>query len=174
MARGGGDPAALPYRPCVGVVLSNAAGLVFIAERIDVSGAWQMPQGGIDAGEQPEAAAFRELEEEIGVGRAQAALVAEYPEWLTYDLPEHLVGKVWKGQWRGQKQRWFLLRLNGTDSVIDLATAHPEFSAWRWVTPEVAIAEIVPFKRGIYQSVLSYFGPFLGSETLRNELSHND
>lgn len=160
---GGSDPAALPLRPCVGVVLANGAGQVFVAERIDTAGAWQMPQGGIDPGEDPQAAALRELEEEIGVGPDLVRVEAEHPDWLTYDLPDHLIGKVWKGRWRGQTQRWFLLRFHGQDTDITLDVAHPEFSAWRWVTPDAAIDAIVPFKRDIYTAVFSHFRQFLGS-----------
>jgi len=165
-ASGGGSigPAALPYRPCVGVVLANADGRVLIAERLDMPGAWQMPQGGIDPDESPREACYRELEEEIGVGPALADVTAEYPDWLTYDLPDDLVGKVWKGRWRGQKQRWFLLRFRGRDADILLETSHPEFSRWRWVQPDEAVSGIVPFKRDIYRAVLSYFGPFLGGQ----------
>lgn len=157
----GGDTAALPYRPCVGVVLANAAGRVFLAERLDTKGAWQMPQGGIDPGEDPKSAAFRELEEEIGVGPKMVALEAEHPDWLTYDLPDHLIGKVWKGKWRGQKQRWFLMRFHGSDADITLDVAHPEFSDWRWGSVAEATKAIVPFKRGIYEAVFSEFDRFL-------------
>lgn len=160
---GGGDPAALPYRPCVGVVLANPAGQIFLAERLDLPGAWQMPQGGIDPGEKAETAALRELEEEIGVGPDLVTVIAEHPDWLIYDLPDHLIGKVWKGRWRGQKQRWFLLRFIGRDDDIALDVAHPEFSDWKWASPDEAVAAIVPFKQPIYSQVLSYFGPFLGS-----------
>ena len=124
-----------------------------------------MPQGGIDAGEDPRSAALRELKEEIGVGADHVRIEAEHPDWLTYDLPEHLIGKVWKGRWRGQTQRWFLLRFKGTDADITLDVDHPEFSAWRWATPNEAIAAIVPFKRDIYESVFSRFGQFLGSSS---------
>lgn len=162
---GGADPAALPYRPCVGVVLANDAGQVFLAERLDTPGAWQMPQGGINVGEDPETAAQRELEEEIGVGANLVRTEAEHPDWLTYDLPDHLIGKVWNGRWRGQKQRWFLLRFQGEDSDITLDVDHPEFSAWRWASADEALAAIVPFKRDIYRRVLSHFGQFLGSSS---------
>lgn len=132
-----------------------------------------MPQGGIDEGEAPSAAALREVEEEIGVGPALVTEVAEHPDWLAYDLPDELVGKVWKGRWRGQTQRWFLMRFEGRDGDIDLATAHPEFSRWRWATVDEALADIVPFKRGIYENVLLHFGPFLGADLPGNELSLN-
>jgi len=172
-ASGGGvlNPATLPYRPCVGAVLANTDGKVFIAERLDIPGAWQMPQGGIDPGESPREAACRELEEEIGVGAGLVEIAAEYPDWLTYDLPDDLVGKVWKGRWRGQKQRWFLMAFHGDDADIDLDISHAEFSRWRWVSPEEAVSAIVPFKRDIYRAVLSYFGPFLARHTGGDRLS---
>ena len=160
---GGSDPAALPLRPCVGVVLANPTGQVFLAERIDTPGAWQMPQGGIDPGEDPRTAALRELEEEIGVGPGLVTVAADPPDRLEYELPDRLIGKVWKGRWRGQTQRWFLLRFRGAAADITLDVAHPEFSAWRWGSPEDAIKAIVPFKRDIYESVFSYFRQFLGS-----------
>lgn len=169
---GGDDPAALAYyRPCVGVVLTDGQGRVFSAERIDLPGAWQMPQGGIDQNESPVDAAFRELEEEIGVGSDDAELLAEHPRWLTYDYPAALVADVRNGRWRGQRQRWFLLRLTGAESSIRLDTDHPEFSRWRWAEPGEVISGIVAFKRDIYEEVLSYFGPNLGSGNEGNGLS---
>ncbi|MEL7105988.1 MAG: RNA pyrophosphohydrolase [Pseudomonadota bacterium] len=162
---GRGNPAALPLRPCVGVVLANARGEVFLAERIDTPGAWQMPQGGIDPGEDAQTAALRELEEEIGVPPRLVAVEAEHPDWLDYELPDHLIGKVWKGRWRGQTQRWFLVRFHGTDEDITLDVPHPEFSAWRWGSADEAIDAIVPFKRDIYETVLSHFRRFLGSSS---------
>jgi len=156
--------AKLPYRPCVGILLLNAAGKVFVGRRIDTAkegdNIWQMPQGGIDAGESPEQAALREMEEEIGTGKAE--IVAESRQWLHYDLPDHLVGKVWKGRYRGQKQRWFALRFLGQDSDIDLATEHPEFDAWRWVELEDVPGLVIPFKRDTYRAVVSEFRELLG------------
>ncbi len=150
------DPAALPYRPCVGLALFNGQGLVFAATRIDTPGdAWQMPQGGIDPGETPAAAALRELEEEIGTDKAE--IVAETADWLCYDLPEHLLGRVWKGRYRGQRQKWFALRFTGSDSDIDIVTRHPEFSAWRWMPLAELPRHIVPFKRGVYEAVAREF-----------------
>lgn len=153
------DHRSLPYRPCVGVMLVNAAGQVFVAQRLDTPGAWQMPQGGIDEGETPTVAALRELKEEIGTDRAE--ILAETTDWLRYDLPDHLVGKVWKGRFRGQTQKWLLARFVGTDADIDLATDHPEFDAWRWIAPDDLPGLIVPFKRPIYEAVLAEFRPRL-------------
>ncbi len=150
---------ALPYRPCAGVVLANADGLVFAGQRIDSDvAAWQMPQGGIDKGETPEAAALRELEEETGVTRDLVTVEAATRDWVMYDLPDHLLGKVWKGKFRGQKQMWYLLRFHGTDDDIRIDTDHPEFSEWRWVTPADLAAGIVPFKRSVYEAVFAEFG----------------
>jgi putative (di)nucleoside polyphosphate hydrolase len=157
------DPASLPYRPCAGVMLLNREGRVFVGQRLDSTlEAWQMPQGGIDPGEDALEAAFRELWEETGVARHHAELIAEAPEELQYDLPEDLIGKVWKGKWRGQRQRWFLLRFLGEDGDIDIATAHPEFRAWRWSDPADLPELIVPFKRALYTRLLELFAPHLG------------
>lgn len=147
----------LPYRACVGVVLINAEGLIFTGERVDTPGAWQMPQGGIDQGEEPETAAFRELEEETSVPHTHATLIAEHPDWVTYDLPDHLISKLWKGRFRGQKQKWFLFRFGGDDALIDLTKHDQEFSRWRWSTPADVIKHIVPFKRAVYEQVLQGF-----------------
>ena len=149
--------AALPYRPCVGVMLVNASGGIFAGTRIDTPDAWQMPQGGIDKGESPRDAALRELWEETGVDPALVTIEAETPDWLTYDLPDHLLGKVWKGRYRGQKQLWYLMRFTGDDAAINIATDHPEFSTWAWMEPDDLIAKIVPFKRAIYQSIVAQF-----------------
>ena len=151
----------LPYRKGVGILLLNAAGEVFVAQRIDtVAEAWQMPQGGIDKGETPRDAALRELREETGVSRAE--IIAESRDWLTYDLPRDLVPKVWKGRYRGQKQKWFALRFQGPDSEIDIETEHPEFCAWRWTAPHDLPQLIVPFKRQLYVEVLEEFAGLLG------------
>ncbi len=156
------DTASLPYRPCAGVMLLNRDGQVFVGQRLDSTlEAWQMPQGGIDLGEDALEAAFRELWEETGVARHHAELVAEAPEELQYDLPDDLIGKVWKGKWRGQRQRWFLLRFLGEDSDIDIVTEHPEFRAWRWAEPADLPELIVPFKRALYERILELFAPHL-------------
>ena len=155
-------PDALPYRPCAGVMLVNAEGRVFVGQRRDSTlDAWQMPQGGIDPGEDALTAAIRELGEETGVAPDKVELVAEAPGEFLYDLPADLIGKVWKGKWRGQRQRWFLFRFLGTDADIDIATEHPEFSTWRWSDPADLPTMIVPFKRKLYEDVLAALGPHL-------------
>ncbi len=155
--------AHLPYRPCAGVMLLNADGQVFVGQRLDSTlEAWQMPQGGIDPGEDPLDAAYRELWEETGVVRDHVELLAAPEIELEYDLPDDLVGKVWKGKWRGQRQRWFLFRLNAGDDVIDIATAEPEFRAWRWIDPRELPEVIVPFKRTLYIDILRIFAEPLG------------
>lgn len=155
----------LPYRPNVGAVLFNRAGQVFVARRADLpnaegpAGGWQLPQGGIDADEDPAVAVFRELEEEIGT--ANAEILAEHPDWLTYDLPPHLVGVALKGAWRGQTQKWFALRFLGSDAEIDLARdPDPEFDAWRWARLSDLPALAVEFKRPIYQVLARDFARF--------------
>lgn len=151
-------PGGLPYRPCAGVVLINPDGLIFAGQRIDTPGAWQMPQGGIDAGETPHEAALRELTEETGVDPARVKLLGETSDWIQYDLPPHLLGKVWKGRYGGQKQKWFLLRFLGDDAEIVIETAHPEFDRWQWMRPGDLIDAIVPFKRDVYARIFAEFG----------------
>lgn len=149
-------PEDLPYRPCVGVMLINNEGKVFVGRRIDqtVEG-WQMPQGGIDDGETPSQAVMRELKEEVGTDKAE--IIREHDDWLAYDLPPHLIGVALHGKYRGQKQRWFALRFTGTDADIDLRTHEPEFATWRWVTMDELPSLIVPFKRDTYKKVIAAF-----------------
>lgn len=152
--------AKLPYRPGVGILLANAKGQVFVAQRIDNPGpAWQMPQGGIDKGEEPLAAAWREMKEEIGTDRAR--YLGESKDWLQYDLPVELVPQIWKGRYRGQKQKWYAFRFTGTDRDIDIETEHPEFSAWRWADLAELPDLIVPFKRQLYLDIVAEFRTLL-------------
>jgi putative (di)nucleoside polyphosphate hydrolase len=150
-------PDAKPgYRRCVGIFLLNAAGAVFVGQRRDVGRqAWQMPQGGIDAGEDAVAAGLREMREEIGTDRAE--LLARSSVWRSYDLPAELQGRVWSGRYRGQTQRWVAFRFTGEDGDIHLEGPPPEFSAWRWVEPDRLVDLIVPFKRDVYLSVVEEF-----------------
>ncbi|MGR3323799.1 MAG: RNA pyrophosphohydrolase [Pseudooceanicola sp.] len=152
----------LPYRRNVGVMLANPRGQVWVGQRFGYEGAaWQMPQGGIDAGEDARAAALRELEEETGITPELVTVEAETKGWHAYDLPPDLVAKLWKGRFRGQEQKWFLMRFNGSDDDVDIATEHPEFSEWKWVEPDRMLADIVPFKRAVYEAVLAELGPLL-------------
>jgi len=152
----------LPYRPAAGVMLLNAQNQVFVAQRLDSTlEAWQMPQGGLDPGEDARAGALRELEEETGIPPHLTEEIACATRELFYDLPDDLVGRMWKGRYRGQRQMWFLLRFTGTDADIDLDTAHPEFRAWKWAEPGDLPDMIVPFKRRLYEDVLREFAAFL-------------
>jgi putative (di)nucleoside polyphosphate hydrolase len=148
------------YRRGVGIMLLNRETQVFIAKRIDMaSDAWQMPQGGIDKGEQPAEAALRELKEEIGTDHAE--IVAESQDWFRYDLPKALRAKLWGGKYRGQMQKWFVMRFTGSDRDIDIATEHPEFCEWKWTAPATLPDLIVPFKRPLYRDLLVEFGNLL-------------
>jgi putative (di)nucleoside polyphosphate hydrolase len=146
----------LPYRPAVGVMLLNSDGLVFVGKRIDQTmEGWQMPQGGIDDGETPAEAAFREMEEEIGTRKAD--LLREYDDWLAYDLPAHLLGIALHGRYRGQRQKWLAMRFRGEDKDINIATQEPEFAHWKWLAIEALPRMVVPFKRDTYAKVIAAF-----------------
>jgi putative (di)nucleoside polyphosphate hydrolase len=160
MVRAMSPAESLPYRPCVGVMLVNADGRVFVGKRIDnkEGDAWQMPQGGVDDGEDLRHAALRELEEETGIASDLVTIIAQTREELLYDIPDKLIGKLWGGKYRGQRQSWFLGRFGGTDGDVRL-DAHnpPEFCEWKWVAPETLPDLIVPFKKRVYRSVLEEF-----------------
>jgi putative (di)nucleoside polyphosphate hydrolase len=153
---------SLPYRPAAGIMLLNAEGKVFVGQRTDSTlEAWQMPQGGLDEGEDAEAGALRELEEETGIRPELVEIIQRCPVELTYDLPEDLVGKLWKGRWRGQRQTWFLARFLGTDADVRLDAHEQEFRAWKWAEPSELPAMIVPFKKKLYEDVLEAFADWL-------------
>lgn len=162
------DYATLPYRPCAGITVFNRSGLVFIGRRssgpehIDETHVWQMPQGGIDENENAYAAALRELYEETSIRSVEP--LGEISDWLTYDIPRDIVGQAWKGKFRGQKQKWFALRFTGPDSEINIESPgdghDPEFIAWRWERIENLPALVVPFKRAIYDRIVTEFMPF--------------
>jgi putative (di)nucleoside polyphosphate hydrolase len=150
------------YRPAVGVMLINRERRVWVGQRLDSTlEAWQMPQGGLDPGETPLEGAYRELEEETGIRRDLVEIVTQAKEELTYDLPEDLIGKVWKEPWRGQRQTWFLARFLGEDSDVDIATPDPEFRAWKWAEPAELPAMIVPFKKKLYEDLIEAFADWL-------------
>jgi putative (di)nucleoside polyphosphate hydrolase len=159
----------LPYRPCVGIVVFNRDGLAFIGRRIDgpehvdMTHSWQMPQGGIDAHEEPWPAALRELHEETNIRSIER--LGEIAEWLSYDIPPDLIGQAWNGRYRGQTQKWFAVRFTGAESEIDIAhpggTHHAEFSAWRWEPLQNVPALVVPFKQPVYERVVAEFAKFV-------------
>lgn len=151
-----------PYRPCVGIVLINDADRVFVGQRIDnMVEAWQMPQGGIDDGETPLEAGYREMMEEIGTDNAR--FLGEHHDWLDYDIPEDLANRLWQGRFRGQTQKWLAFRFTGVDAEINIATPEPEFRAWRWAEPADLPGMAVPFKRDVYHNVLSQLIPLINA-----------
>jgi putative (di)nucleoside polyphosphate hydrolase len=152
----------LPYRPAAGIMLLNAANKAWVGLRIDnVAEAWQMPQGGLDPGEDARAGALRELEEETGITADMVEVIAQSSRTFDYDLPPELVGKLWKGRYRGQRQTWFLMRFLGRDEDVKLDMPHPEFRAWKWAEPSHLPDMIVPFKKQLYRDVLQEFAPLI-------------
>ena len=152
----------LPYRPCVGILLLNSDGLVFAGQRITMqSDIWQMPQGGIDAGEEPRVAALRELAEETSIDAVE--VIGESRDWHRYDLPADLLGKVWRGRYRGQEQKWFAMRFQGTAADIDLDAHEPEFRTWQWMAADQLVRQIVPFKQAVYAAVVAEFARLIES-----------
>jgi len=150
----------LPYRPNVGIMLINDKNQVFVGARLDHPGNWQMPQGGIDEGEEVIEAALREMDEEIGTCNAE--LIDEMPGWLSYDFPDHLINRLWNGKYKGQKQKWVAFRFTGSDSDINLEKHHePEFEEWRWFDIDELLKSVVPFKKDVYRTVIEYFTPKL-------------
>ena len=149
-----------PYRPCVGIMLINDNGYIFSGQRIDNRAeAWQMPQGGIDAGEDVKTACFREMREEIGTDKADVLSI--HPEWLNYDIPLPLADRLWGGSYRGQSQKWVALRYTGQDSDINIATEEPEFFSWQWMSPADLIQLAVPFKRPVYEDIMTQFARYI-------------
>lgn len=148
------------YRACVGIIVLNQDSKVFLAKRLDGQrfewpNSWQFPQGGIDDNEDPKVAAYRELKEETGI--CSVGIIAENPDWLYYDIPEHIASKSWNGRYKGQRQKWFLMRFIGSDNEINLENHTQEFCAWEWVLPSKVINRVVPFKIDVYKQVINYF-----------------
>jgi putative (di)nucleoside polyphosphate hydrolase len=154
------SPSDLPYRPCVGILLLNREGLIFAGQRVNMqSDVWQMPQGGIDEGEAPRAAALRELAEETGI--ATVEVIGESRDWHRYDLPEELLGRVWRGRYRGQEQKWFVMRFLGSDGDVDLDAHEREFRTWQWMEAGAMVRQIIPFKRAVYAAVVEEFATLI-------------
>lgn len=153
----------LPYRLCAGIMLANKEGKIFVGRRIDnpAGDAWQMPQGGIEDGEDPREAALRELEEETGISAKLVDIIARSKDEHFYDLPDDLVSFIWRGKYRGQRQWWFLMRFNGGDENINIQTKHPEFSAWNWIDAHHLPNVIVPFKKRLYEAIVAEFAPLI-------------
>ena len=150
------------YRPNVGMMIINQKKEIFVGKRIDhPSNFWQMPQGGIDNQEIPSTAALREMEEEVGIKKNKVDLLTESKDWYYYSIPSDLAKTLWKGKYKGQRQKWFLYKFKGTDKDINIHTEHPEFSDYKWVTKDFLVPNIVPFKKKIYEKLLLEFKDYL-------------